>query len=67
MENTEHTVREHAYHLWNQAGRPEELSMEFWLAANAEFDRIENPLWVTEEAAAARRTPNLLESNPASG
>jgi Protein of unknown function (DUF2934) len=67
METTEHTVREHAYHLWNQAGRPEELSLEFWLAAKAEFDRIENPLWVTQEAATARRPRNLLEDNPASG
>ena len=63
METAEHTVREHAYHLWNQGGRSEELSLEFWLAAKAEFDRIENPLWLTEEAAAARRTPNLLEES----
>jgi len=67
MENTEHNFHEHAYYLWNQAGRPEQLSLESWLAAKAEFDRIENPLWVTQEAAAARRLRNLLEDNPASG
>jgi hypothetical protein len=67
METTEQIVREYAYHLWDRAGRPEELSMEFWIAAKAELDRIEDPLWVTEEAAAARRPRNLLEDNPASG
>ena len=63
----EHTVRERAYHLWNLAGRPEELSLEFWLAAKVEFDRIENPPWLTQEAATAHRPRNLLEDNPASG
>jgi hypothetical protein len=67
METTEQIVREHAYHLWDRAGRPGELSMEFWLAAKAGFYRIEDPLWVTEEAATARRTRNLMEDNPASG
>ncbi len=67
MESTEHIVREHAYHLWNQAGRPEELSVQFWLAAKARFDRIENPPWATEEAATGRRIRNLMEDNPASG
>lgn len=67
MKITEHIIREHAYHLWTQAGRPNTLGEEFWLAAKAEFDRIEDPLWVTEEAATARRSRNLLEDNPASG
>ena len=67
MKITEHIVREHAYHLWRRAGRPEEQSEEFWLAAKAEFDRMDNPPWVTEEAAITQRTRNLLEDNPASG
>ena len=67
METTEQIVREHAYHLWDRAGRPQELSKEFWLAAKAEVHRIESPLWVTEEAATERRSRNLLEDNPASG
>ena len=67
METTEYTVRKHVYHLWDKAGRPGELSRGFWLAAKAEFDRIEDPLWVTEEAATSRRPRNLLEDNPSSG
>jgi hypothetical protein len=67
MKPTGHIVREHAYHVWDQARRPRELSVEFWLAAKAEYDRMENPPWVTEEAATAQRHRNLLEDNPASG
>ena len=67
MKDTEQIVREHAYQLWNQAGRPKELSVQFWVAAKDEFNRMEDPLWVTEEAATARRSRNLLEDNPASG
>jgi hypothetical protein len=60
MKIMEHIVREQAYHLWNQ-------SEQFWLAAKAEFYRIEGPPWLTEEAATERRTRNLLEDNPTSG
>ncbi len=67
MKTTEQIVREHAYHLWDRAGRPGEFSVELWFAAKAEFVRIEDAPWVTEEAATARRPRNLLEDNPASG
>ena len=67
MEDTEHIVREHALHLLDPAGGPEQLSVKLWLYAKAEFDRMEDPLWVTQEAAVARRLRNLLEDNPASG
>ena len=67
MKTTEQIVREHAYHLWTHAARPKKLGEEFWLVAKAEFDRIEDPQWVTEQAATARRSRNLLEDNPASG
>ena len=67
MKNTEQIFREHHYHLRDPAGSHEEFSKRFWFAVRAEFDRIEEPVWVTEEAASARRPRNLLEDNPASG
>jgi hypothetical protein len=36
---TERMIREHAYQLWDRAGRPEGRSEEFWSAANAVFER----------------------------
>ena len=41
MNTKEWMIREHAYELWVRAGRPEGRSEEFWLAAQAEFDRKE--------------------------
>ena len=68
MKDTEPIVREHGYQLlWGHAGRRKEVSLQFWVTAKGEFNRIEDPLWVTEEAATTRRPRNLLEDNPASG
>ena len=41
MNATELMIREHAYHLWDRAGRPEIRSEDFWFAAKAEFERNE--------------------------
>ena len=38
MNAKERAIRERAYQLWDQAGRPEDRSQEFWLAAKAEFE-----------------------------
>ena len=38
MSLTEETIRERAYQLWDQAGRPEQRSQEFWFAAKAELE-----------------------------
>jgi hypothetical protein len=35
----ERMIREHAYQLWDRAGRPEGRSDEFWSAAHAVFER----------------------------
>ena len=39
MDTLEKVVRERAYELWDQAGRPKGRSDEFWFAARAEFER----------------------------
>jgi hypothetical protein len=67
MKNTEQIVRKQADHLWSLAGLPKEIREQFWLGSKSEFTRVEDPLWVTEEAATARRSRSLLEDNPASG
>ena len=39
MSAMEKVIRELAYELWEQAGRPDGRSDEFWFAARAEFER----------------------------
>jgi hypothetical protein len=41
MDPIERMIREHAYELWDRAGRPNGRSDEFWFAAKAEFERKE--------------------------
>ncbi|MGO9419862.1 DUF2934 domain-containing protein [Roseiarcus sp.] len=41
MNAKEKAIRERAYQLWDQAGRPEGRSQEFWLAAKAELESQE--------------------------
>ena len=38
MNMNEQMIREQAYELWDQAGRPDGRSDEFWFAARTEFD-----------------------------
>ncbi len=38
MPDTEERIRERAYQLWEQAGRPAGRSEEFWFAARAEIE-----------------------------
>jgi hypothetical protein len=38
---SEPMIREHAYRLWDCAGRPEGRSDDFWFAACAVFERKE--------------------------
>lgn len=35
---TEEQIREKAYHLWEEAGRPESDGVEFWLRAEQELN-----------------------------
>ena len=37
MDDHEDHIRRRAYHLWEEAGRPEGRSEEFWHAARAEI------------------------------
>jgi Protein of unknown function (DUF2934) len=41
MSAMEKVIRELAYELWEQAGRPDGRSDEFWFAARYEFERRE--------------------------
>ena len=38
MNANEQMIREQAYELWDNAGRPDGRSDEFWFAARAEFE-----------------------------
>lgn len=33
MQDMEQAIRERAYHMWNDAGRPDDRSEAFWLSA----------------------------------
>ena len=41
MSAMEEVIRKLAYELWEQAGRPDGRSDEFWFAARFEFERRE--------------------------
>ena len=58
MNAKERAIRERAYQLWDQAGRPEGRSPEFLLAAKAELDRGERP-GERGDGAPVRRSPNV--------
>ena len=38
MSASEEMIRQRAYELWDQAGRPNGRSDEFWFSAKAEFE-----------------------------
>ncbi|MGO9421319.1 DUF2934 domain-containing protein [Roseiarcus sp.] len=41
MDTTERMIREHAYQLWDSAGRPDGRSEEYWFAAKSKIERKE--------------------------
>ena len=64
MSDTEHRIRERAYLLWEQAGRPHDRGDEFWYVARqeieagpgeSEYDRIDFP----PEARSVEEPPTL--------
>jgi Protein of unknown function (DUF2934) len=67
MSHLEETVRRRAYTLWEEAGRPEGRSDEFWLAAEMDilgkidnsirFDPFEPPIDVPPEVAFQHGVP----------
>ncbi len=40
---TETQIRDRAYALWEEAGRPEGQDMEFWIAAEREVSQLSEP------------------------
>jgi hypothetical protein len=59
MSSNEQMIREQAYRLWDDAGRPDGRSDEFWFAAKAEFEREE---WTGEENLRAHVPPHAESS-----
>ena len=67
MSDIEETIRRRAYELWEDAGRPEGRSDEFWLAAEVEilgkvdnsiaFDPFEPPIEEPPELAVQHGVP----------
>jgi hypothetical protein len=54
MSDKEKMIRERAYELWEQAGRPIDRSFEFWFAARADFE-VEKGVGQAEPGAPVRR------------
>ena len=59
MSDNEKVIRERAYELWEQAGRPNDRSLEFWFAAKAEFE-AEKETGETQPGAPVRRGVEAL-------
>ena len=67
MSRREEQIRRLAYRLWEEAGRPEGRSDEFWLAAETDilgrpdasipFDRVEPPIEEPPEVAFQHGVP----------
>lgn len=60
--NTEHTIRERAYYLWEQDGRPHGRDIEYWSRAAAETAVKPKRAKV---AAAKMTTPKSVSVKPA--
>jgi hypothetical protein len=59
----EDQIKEHAYFLWAQAGKPHGRSQEFWLMAEKELKAAPAPVAKLEKAktAAAAKTPKAAK------
>jgi len=71
MSGNDERIRERAYELWEQAGRPDDRSLEFWFTARREVEdeatagivghHIVEP-GVLDEDPAALTFPSAVES-----
>lgn len=64
MTNRERRIREIAYQLWEQEGRPEGQSQRLWLAAETQFE-AETSGGRGAETSERRDIPNELPIEPA--
>jgi len=62
MSDIERVIRKLAYELWEQAGRPDGPSDEFWFAARSEFERREET-GETQVGAPVRGVRSCLAMN----
>ena len=63
--STEHAIRERAYYLWEQDGRPHGRDMEFWSRAAAEAEA--KPKRVRAAAATVKPVPTTTAPVKATG
>jgi len=57
MRATENDIRTLSYFLWEQEGRPEGRSLDYWLRAEAELQAEEARMKPRKPRRAARRAP----------
>ena len=66
MSAMEKTIRELAYELWEQAGRPDDRSDEFWFAARFELERTTDAAsWPPSSATRPRTILAMGSFSPA--
>lgn len=70
MQDIENSIRERAYHLWNDAGRPDGQSDNFWLTAQhqlleSSFAQLAAVAKVSKKPRAAKKPATKKESKAA--
>lgn len=62
MLDMEQAIRERAYHMWNDAGRPDGAGDSFWLSAQREMLTASFARLATTNAPTKRKAPNTKTS-----
>lgn len=70
MQEIENSIRERAYHLWNDAGRPDGQSDSFWLTAqrqlpDASLAQLAAVAKVSKRPRAAKKSATTKKSKAA--
>ena len=70
MQDIENSIRERAYHLWNDAGRPDGQSDNFWLTAqhqllDASLAQLAAVAKVSKKPRAAKKSATTKKSKAA--
>jgi hypothetical protein len=64
MQDMEQAIRERAYHIWNDAGRPEGDSESFWLNAQRELIAESLAQIANIKAAAPKKATRAKATSP---
>ena len=62
MQDMEQAIRERAYHMWNDAGRPDDRSESFWLSAQR--DVLESSLQQIANVKLSRKMKTKATAAP---